>query len=552
MQKPILLNIFFVAFLLGILPCCMVGPNYSVPSSKVEKNWVEHNAVSSKPYGEAEVFWWKSFNDPILVELIEIAYEHNPNLQSIGVNILKERALLNRSIGNLLPQQQGVSGSYNYSYIPQTSSFSQNGTANALLNAIAGTNNTTSAGPFFISNQYFFSSSWEIDLWGKYRRQIESDKNDYLAAVAAYDDALVSLIGDVAQNYVSIRTYEEKIRITNENVKLQQESLRIATARFHGGQVSLLDVTQAQTELSTTESQIPQLENGMQQNKNALAVLLGRPPSGVDSLLKPGKIPSVPSSLVAGIPNDLLRRRPDVREAGFKAASKCALIGVQITNLLPAFSLSGSFGATSSDLYGSQLTNIFNWQNSLVSAASGFTMPIFNYGRLVNQVRVADASFQEAILKYQNTVLNAQKEVENGLSTYYHGTESMCFLADAVKAAKQSTKLAMIRYIQGQAIYTTVLTAQQQQLLVESSYVSQQGNTIAGVVSTYRALGGGWQLRNGHDVISEKVKKEMADRTNWGRMLAEKNHLPRVSPEDRPANATPKNHPLWNLININK
>lgn len=552
MPKPILLNIFLVVLLLGILPCCMVGPNYSVPASKVEKNWVEHKAVSSKPYGEAEVFWWKSFNDPILVQLIEIAYEHNPNLQSVGVSILKERALLNRSIGNLLPQQQGVSGSYNYSYIPQTSSFSQNGTANALLNAIAGTNSTTSAGPFFISNQYFFSSSWEIDLWGKYRRQIESDKNDYLAAVASYDDALVSLIGDVAQNYVSIRTYEEKIRITNENVKLQQESLRIATARFHGGQVSLLDVTQAQTELSTTESQIPQLENGMQQNKNALAVLLGRPPNEVNALLKPGKIPAVPSSLVAGIPNDLLRRRPDVREAGFKAASKCALIGVQITNLLPAFSLSGSFGATSSDIYGSQLTNIFNWQNSLVNAASGFTMPIFNYGRLVNQVRVADASFQEAILKYQNTVLHAQKEVEDGLSTYYHGRESMCFLSDAVKAAKQSTKLAMIRYIQGQAIYTTVLTAQQQQLSVENSYVSQQGSTIAGVVSTYRALGGGWQLRNGHDVISEKVKKEMADRTNWGRMLAEKNHLPRVSPEDRPANAIPKNHPLWNLININK
>jgi outer membrane protein TolC len=276
------------------------------------------------------------------------------------------------------------------------------------------------------------------------------------------------------------------------------------------------------------------------------------PPSGVDALLKPGKIPSVPSSLTAGIPNDLLRRRPDVRQAGFSAASKCALIGVQITNLLPAFSLSGSFGATSSDIASQQLTNIFNWQNSLVNAASGFTMPIFNYGRLENQVRVADASFQEAILKYQNTVLNAQKEVENGLSAYYHGRESMCFLADAVKAAKQSTKLAMIRYLQGQAIYTTVLTAQQQQLSVESSYVSEQGSTVAGVVSTYRALGGGWQMRNGNDVISAKVKKEMSDRTNWGRMLAEKNHLPQVSPEDRPADAVPKNRPIWNLININK
>lgn len=552
MQKLFSLRFIFGALLLSLLSGCMVGPNYSEPSSKVEKKWVEHKAVSNKPYGMAEIFWWKGFNDPTLVRLIEIAYEHNPNLQSVGVSILQERALLNRAIGNLLPQQQGVSGARNYNYIPSLSSFSQNGTANGLISALGGTNSMPSISPYIISNQYFFSSSWEIDFWGKYRRQIESDKDNYLATVAHYDDSLVTLIGDVAQGYVTIRTYEEQIRITNQNVKLQQESLRIATARFQGGQTSQLDVTQAQSELSQTESQIPQLENSLQQTKNALAVLLGMPPSGVDALLKPGKIPVVPSSMVAGIPNDLLRRRPDVREAAFKAASKCALIGVQITNLLPSFSLSGSFGATSSNVGGQQLTNIFNWQNSMVNAANSLTMPIFNYGRLVNQVRVADASFQEAILSYQNTVLNAQKEVENGLSSYYHGRESMCFLAEAVKAAQQSTKLAMVRYVQGQADYTTVLTAEQQQLSVENSYVSQQGSTVAGVVSTYRALGGGWQIRNGHDVISDDVKKQMADRTNWGRMLDAKNHLPTLSPEDRPANAVPKNRPIWNLINVNK
>lgn len=550
MQRPILFS--FLACFLVCLPACMVGPNYRVPASQVEKNWVEHKALSSQEHGAVDVLWWKSFHDRTLVRLIEIAYENNPNLQSAGVNILKERALLNRSIGNLLPQQQGVSGAYNYSYIPQSTSFSQNGTANGLLSALTGANNLASIGPYIVSNQYFFTSSWEIDFWGKYRRQIESDKNDYLAAIASYDDALVSLIGDVAQDYVAIRTYEEEIRITQENIKIQQESLRIATARFQGGQTSQLDVTQAQSELSQTESQIPNLENSMQQTKNALALLLGMPPVGINALLTPGKIPAVPSSLVAGIPKDLLRRRPDVRQAGFAAAGKCALIGVQITNLLPSFSLSGSFGATSSNIAGQQLTNIFNWQNTLVNAANGFTMPIFNYGRLVNQVRVADATFQEAILKYQNSVLNAQKEVENGLSAYYHGRESMCFLAEAVKAAQQSTKLAIVRYVQGQANYTTVLTALQQQLTVESSFVSEQGSTIAGVVSTYRALGGGWELRNGHDVLSDKVKKEMSDRTNWGKMLDPKNHLPSVSPEDRPANAIPKNHPLWNLMNINQ
>ena len=536
--------------LLLLLPACMVGPNYMEPHSSVERQWVERKAVSGKPYGTPEIFWWQSFNDPTLVKLVQMAYENNLTLQSTGVKILQERALLNRAIGNLLPQQQGISGGYNFNYLPRSSSIGQNGTANGLINALGG--NNASINPYSSSNQFFFSSSWEIDFWGKYRRIIESEKDTYLADVAAYDNALVSLIGDVAQNYVNIRTYEEQIVITRENVAVQTESLRIANARFNGGQTSQLDVTQAQTELAQTEAQVPNLENSVRQSKNALALLLGIPPSGIDPLLKPGKIPSVPSSLVAGIPNDLLRRRPDVREAGLKAASKSALIGVEITNLLPAFSLSGNFGSTASDIGGQQLVNIFNWQNTLVNAATGLTMPVFNYGRLVNQVRVADALFQEAILNYQNTVLSAQKEVENGLSSYYHGKESMHYLSEAVKAAKQSTKLAMVRYKEGQTDYTTVLTAEQQQLSVENNYVTAQGGTVLGVVATYRALGGGWQIRNGHDVISDSVKKQMEERTNWGHMLVTKNHLPSIAPENKPANAVPKSRPLWDLLNVNK
>ena len=528
----------------------MVGPNYKEPRSDVEKQWVERKATSGKPYGTPEIFWWKSFDDPTLVKLVEIAYENNPNLQSTGVKILQERALLNRSIGNLLPQQQGVSGGYNFNYIPRTGNVTQNGALNALLGSSGGSSSSSSS--YFTSGQYFFSSAWEIDFWGKYRRQIESDKDSYLASVVAYDDALVSLIGDVAQNYVNVRMYQQQIIITEQNVALQKESLRIATARYQGGQTSLLDVTQAQTELAQTEAQVPELENSLRQSKNALALLLGMSPSQIDPLLGPGKIPAVPSSLAVGIPHDLLRRRPDVRKAGLDAASKSARIGVEITNLLPAFSLSGMFGTTGSDFGSQQLINMFNWQNAIVNAASGFTMPVFNYGRLVNQVRVADAMFQEAILNYQNTVLSAQKEVENGLSSYKHGREGMLYLAEAVKAARQSTKLAMVRYKEGQADYTTVLTAEQQQLSVENSYVSAEGSTVLGMVATYRALGGGWQLRIGRDVISDDVKKQMADRTNWGRMLATKNHLPAIATEDKPAKNVPKHSPLWDLLNVNK
>lgn len=532
---------------LVLLSSCMVGPNYKEPKSQVESQWVEHQATREKPYGMAEMFWWRSFDDPVLAKLIDIAYKNNPSLQSTGVKILEERALLNKSIGNLLPQQQGVSAGYNFNYIPGITG----GNASGLVNSLGG-NNSSSPSPYFTANQGFFSSSWELDFWGKYRRQIEADKDSYLASVVAYDDALVSLVGDVAQNYINVRMYQQQIVITEQNVLLQKESLRIAQARFQGGQTSLLDVTQAETELKQTEAQVPDLENSERQSKNALALLLGMSPNQIDPLLTPGKMPRVPSSLTVGIPHDLLRRRPDVRKAGLDAASKSALIGVQITSLLPSFSLTGMFGSTSSNLTGQELINIFNWQNAIVNASSGFTMPILNYGRLINQVRVADATFQESILNYQNTVLNAQKEVENGLSSYYHGHQSMLFLAEAVKAAQQSTKLALVRYKQGQADFTTVLTAQQQQLSVENSYVSAQGSTVLGIVATYRALGGGWQLRVEHDVISDNVKKQMAERTNWGRMLAAKNHLPSIPTEDKPAHNVPKHAPLWNLLNVNK
>lgn len=520
----------------------MVGPNYKTPDSKVEKGWVSHKAASQKPYGESEIFWWKKFNDPTLVKLVEMAYESNPTLQISGVKILEERALLDRSIGNLLPQQQGISGGYNFLYAPQLSTaltpfFSKSG---------------TSIQSFNVYNQFFFNSSWEIDFWGKYRRKIESDKADYLASVAAYDNALVSLIGDVAQNYIHIRMYQEELKIVRANVAVQKESLRIATVRFHGGQTSQLDVTQAETELAQTESSVPNLENNICQSKDALGVLLGIPPSEVSALIPPGELPVIPSKLVVGIPKDLLRRRPDVRVAGLQAASKSALIGVEITALLPAFTLAGTFGASSNTFGNQQLVNIFNWQNILVNTAGGFTMPILNYGRLMSQVRVTDAFFQQAILNYQNTVLEAQKEVEDGLSSYYQGRKSMEYLEKAVKASKESVRLAMVRYKEGQTDYTTVLTAEQQQLSVENSYVTAQGGTVLGVVATYRSLGGGWELRNGHDIISTDVKKQMADRTDWGRMLKSKRHVPAVAPEDVPAKAVPKTRPLWDLFNVNK
>lgn len=542
-----------------LLSSCMVGPNYSTPRASVEKQWVESSAVSGKPQSASDALWWKQFHDPVLNRLIEIAYRNSPTLQMAAVSILKARAELNGSIGNLFPQQQGISGGTSYYYLPPQDSSSgsefQPGTplGQAFSQQLSNNNGGgMQIGPNLFTNQLLFSSTWEIDFWGKYRRQIQADKADFLASVAAYDNALVTLIGDVANSYVNIRTVQAQIRVNQENVELQKESLEIAETRFQAGETSQLDVEQAKTELAQTQAQIPGLENTLRQTENGLAVQLGVTPAEVDRLLKSGRLPTPPSKIAAGIPRDLLRRRPDVRQAGLDAASQSAKIGVQVANILPAFSLNGTFGYSSNNANGSSLANIFNWQNSIVQSAGSLTMPIFNYGRLINKVRVQDANFQKAVLNYQNIVLTAQKDVENGLSAFKYGKQSVGFLETAVSSAKLSATLSMDRYKAGQTDYTTVLTAQQQLLSVQDSLVSAQGDVMLGLVGVYRSLGGGWELRQGRDVVSPEVKEEMEKRTRWGRIMEPAQHIPAVSPEDEPVEVKKGRPWLWNLLNINK
>lgn len=253
-----------------------------------------------------------------------------------------------------------------------------------------------------------FAASWEIDFWGKFRRDIESERASYFGIIAAYDDALVTLLADVASTYVNIRTLEERLRVARRNLELQQESLRIATAQFKGGETSERDVQQATTQLAQTESQLPHLQEALMQNKDALAVLLGITPGEVDQhLAGPSHIPVTPVTVAVGIPRDLLRRRPDVVAAGLQAASQSALIGVAKAQMYPSFSLAGEFGLTGNNELNNSLSDMFNWQGRALKAGAGFVFPIFNYGRLINQVRVQDAQFQAAVLQYQNTVLSA-------------------------------------------------------------------------------------------------------------------------------------------------
>ncbi len=490
---------------------CMVGPNYQTPKSDVAAQWMPSPAASPKPLNAADAYWWQVFHDPVLDGLIESAYQNNLTLQIAGVRVLRARAQLNKSIGDLFPQQQGLSGAVNWSQVNSPATLSR------------------------ADDNLLFAASWEIDVWGKIRRNIQSDRALYLGTIVSYDDVLVTVIADVASSYVNVRTAEERLRVAARNVETQKESLRVASVQFKYGETSELDVKQAATLLAQTQAQIPTLQNTLRQAKDALAFLLGETPDAVDARLGgPGQIPVGPAEASAGIPKDLLRRRPDVRAAGLAAASQSALIGVAIAQMYPAFSLAGAFGFASDNLGANSLSDMFLWQSRVAQAGASFFFPIFNYGRLVSQVRVQDAQFQEAVLNYQNTVLAAQREVEDGLSAFFTAQEALANLRAAAAAAVRSTQLSLLQYKAGETNYTTVLSSEQSQLAIEDSAASTQGSVALGLIGVYRALGGGWELGDGHDVVSDEVKAEMARRTNWGDMLEMAQHMPKTSPMEEP------------------
>jgi NodT family efflux transporter outer membrane factor (OMF) lipoprotein len=352
---------------------CMVGPNYVTPRAKLASQWAPNPALTNRPFSDAEIYWWRNFDDPVLDRLVETACSNNLSLQVAGVRVLEARARLGKSIGNLFPQQQGISGQVNYTKLNDS-----------VLAGIPGVN------PNYVSDQLLFGATWEIDFWGKYRRAIQSNRADFLGSIASYDDGMVTLISDVASAYVNIRTLEERRRVALHNLELQRESLRIATAQFNAGQTSELDEQQAATRLGQTESQIPLLDQGISQYQNGLAVLLGDTPEHIDAQLTgPGGIPVAPDRVAVGIPRDLLRRRPDVRAAGLTAASYSALIGVAKANMYPAFSLSGEFGVGANNQFNNTLSDMFMWQSRAANAGAGILFPVFNYGTIALRDKLA-------------------------------------------------------------------------------------------------------------------------------------------------------------------
>lgn len=467
-----------------------VGPNYAEPAAPLAKGWLD--AADLRKDADDLSRWWTVFEitdskdpknkrpDPVLNELIENAYRQNLTLREAGFRILQARAQLAITVGGLFPQAQFVDGSFSRS-------------ANSL----------ETAGVQFLRQRYFsqwdhgFSLAWEVDFWGRFRRAVESASAGLDASVHDYDDVLVTLLADVAATYVQIRVTEERIEYANQNIEIQRKTYKVAESKQKAGTGLEVDTKQAIVLLRQTQATIPQLESSLRQHTNRLCTLLGMAPDDLLPKLGTAPIPTVEPKVAVGIPADLLRRRPDVRRAERLAAAQSAQIGLAQSDFYPHVFLTGSLGFSAEKFSDMFRPTAFNG-----SVGPSFQWKVLNYGRVRNNVRLQDARFQELMTAYQNRVLLAQQEVENGLIAFKKAQERTELQAESAKRAAEVVKIVDLRYttVGGpkdpeNVTFTRVTQVQQLKVQADDLLAQAKGEIALGLIQVYKALGGGWQIR---------------------------------------------------------
>ncbi len=454
-----------------------VGPNYGKPAAPVAEQWIDFNdpRIISDAHLVDDAAWWTTFGDATLDDLVRSSYDGNLSLRAAGMRVLEAQSQRAIAAGLLLPQFQEAFGQY------QRMQVSRAGNAAGVV-----------ATPIraFDFWQTGFNVGWELDVWGRFRRNLEGADANLDVTIEDYDDVLVCLLAETAAAYVELRAFEQRLAYANANVETQQGSLRIARSRFENGAVSELDVTQARSNLARTQSLIPVLRRGARQANNRLCVLLGTPPRDLRPQLGPGEIPSPPGEVVVGVPADLLRRRPDVRRAERQVAVQSAQIGVAAADLFPAFAINGSLNwqaANFSDLFSSganagSIGPVFNWN-------------ILHYGRIRHNIRVQDARFQELAITYQETVLQANAEAEDAIVSFLEAQHEVEALTESVVATQRSVELSLTQYREGAIDFNRVFSLQSNLVQEQDRLATAQADVATSLIRIYKALGGGWQIR---------------------------------------------------------
>lgn len=525
---------------LGLSACTTLGPDYVHPEqTALPSDWSLEKAAQDTQQSEQKLQqWWQQFNDPTLNQLVEMASQQNLDLEAAGLRIVQARSLLGISTGLQYPQVQTVSGNLARAYV------NDQGVNNAALS---------------------FDAGWEMDIWGKYARGIESAEAGYYASIASYHDIMVTITAEVARNYINYRTFQERILLSRRNIEIQERVVNITQVQFDSGNVTELDVQQAKNQLFNTKAAQPSLEIAMKQSRTALALLLGVLPEDVEKLLQSdgfaqrmadyenqfkssGRKPALsgndersivprPPLLDNKVDANLVMRRPDLQVSEMQARAQSAQIGVAETALYPSFSLFGSIGIDSTVPDGSS----FSFSDSLTMVVGPtFSWNIFQYGRVKNNIRFEDAKFQETLTNYNKKVLQAVNEVTNALEAYDLYLEQKSLRLQSVNSSIRAFNISMTQYENGQISFERLLNSVEKMTRAEDSYATIKGNVANQVVALYKALGGGWEAQTGKPFLSETVAKQMQDRSDWDGLLDEQERvLPpiRIEPSSDKAQA---------------
>ncbi len=518
MKRSLLPRLTAAASVLLLLGgCAKLGPDFSgIENPPVPQKWQKHTAAKS-----SVIRWWRTFNDPVLNTLVTKAYAQNLDIKSAGLRIAQARAALGIAQGLAFPQSQKI-----------------NAKATSIHTGLGD----------IAATDVSFDMGWELDLWGKYARGIEASEAGLYASVASYDNIMVSVIAEVARNYINYRTAQERLAYAKRNVIIQERVTKMTEVQFNSGNVSELDVQQARTQLYTTRTSIPAVELNKAKARNALALLLGMDATKVERMLQRGNsrtytdasrfiamhkgviqlneglkglvdvnmVPKAKLNPNYRIDANLITQRPDLKAAEHLVHANAAKLGASMADLYPSFSIFGSIGYHNTNQYGSWLSG----NDPLgITIGPSFSWNILNYGQIKNQIRLKDAIFEESLVNYNKAVLGAVTEVSNALEGYALTLKQQKENKKAVAATLRAFNLSVIQYNDGLVNYQRLLTTVEKLTSTQDRYATIKGNVALHAVALYKALGGGWQISRGRRYLSEETVARMKARTDWGKIL---------------------------------
>ncbi|WP_144109439.1 efflux transporter outer membrane subunit [Paraburkholderia sp. BCC1886] len=511
------------------LAACTVGPDFHAPDAAVPAQWHDTQqtasrasaptAASATPVASVPTLdtdpdprWWRNFQDPVLDALVERAARSNLDLQEAVLRIVEARTQVQTAAAQGLPNVR-ASGSYQREQLGVKGFLESDGVydkvdrlgaANSPVNAIApGAGATLQNGANNVLDQLTspinlwqvgFDASWEIDLFGRVRRSVEAANAQTEAAVESRNDALLSLEAEVAQTYLQLRGAQSLRDIAQSLVDQQREIVDLTQSQAKVGLASQLDVKSATAQLAQTQSQLPQYEQQIAQASNGLAYLVGETPGALEAQLStPGIVPPLPPTVPVGLPSTLARRRPDIRRAEASLHAATASVGVAVAQFYPDISLSGQIGTRATNA-----SDLSRWSHLFYSFGPTVSLPIFQGGALVANLRMSKAQQAEAALDYRKTVLMALRDVDNALVVYRTDQARRDSLGDSVSAQQASFDLARDSYRKGITSFINVLDAERQLAQAREQYAQGTVQVSTDLVSLYKALGGGWQDAGGN------------------------------------------------------